>query len=123
MKLYRHFTANEEKIEEFAFKRELTMEAYLIENEGVLALDDDIFSDVSFYDEEVAIQGGAQGVSGAGRIDVLVTYSNQYIGVIELKMGTLNEEHLKQLEGYLKARKHILKRHPKVIPPKNSSAL
>ena len=47
MKLYRHFTANEEKIEEFAFKRELTMEAYLIENEGVLALDDDIFSDVS----------------------------------------------------------------------------
>ena len=58
MKLYRHFTANEEKIEEFAFKRELTMEAYLIENEGVLALDDDIFSDVSFYDEEVAIQGG-----------------------------------------------------------------
>lgn len=121
MKLYRHFTANEEKIEEFAFKRELTMEAYLIENEGVLALDDDIFSDVSFYDEEVAIQGGAQGVSGAGRIDVLVTYSNEYIGVIELKMGTLNEEHLKQLEGYLKARKHILKRHPNIIDTKENS--
>ena len=48
MRLYRHFTANEEKIEEFPFKRELSMEAYLIENESVLALDDDTFSEVSF---------------------------------------------------------------------------
>ena len=115
MRLHRHFTANEEKIKEFPFKRELSMEAYLIENEGVLALDDDTFSDVSFYEEEVTVQGGAQGASGLGRIDILATYSNEYIGVIELKMDTLNEEHLKQLEGYLKARERIREQHSNII--------
>lgn len=120
MKLYRHFTANEEKIEEFPFKRELSMEAYLIENENVLALDGDTFSDVSFYEEEVTIQGGAQGVSGTGRIDILATYSNEHIGVIELKMDTLNEAHLAQLEGYLKAREAILQQHPNLIDKKET---
>lgn len=115
MRLYRHFTANEEKIEEFPFKRELSMEAYLIENESVLALDDDTFSEVSFYEEEVTIQGGAQGASGVGRIDILATYSNEYIGVIELKMDTLNEDHLNQLEGYLKAREQIRAQHSNII--------
>lgn len=121
MKLYRHFTANDEKIKEIEFKRELTMEAYLIENESVLALDEDTFSDVSFYEEEVTIQGGAQGSSGAGRIDILVTYSNEYIGVIELKKDVINAAHLAQLEGYLKVREAIIKQHPSIIESKENS--
>jgi hypothetical protein len=54
MKLLRHFTANEEQLEPFPFRRELSMEAYLIENEGVLALDDDVFSSVEIVEEELA---------------------------------------------------------------------
>lgn len=120
MRLYRHFTANDEKIKEFPFRRELSMEAYLIENESVLALDDDAFSDVSFYEEEVTALGGAQFEGGNGRVDMLVTYSNEYIGVVELKMGTLIEAHLVQLEGYLKAREAILRQHQKIIDEKET---
>ncbi len=36
MKILRHLTANEETLESFPFRRELSMESYLIENESVL---------------------------------------------------------------------------------------
>ena len=52
MKLLRHFTANEEQLDPFPFRRELSMEAYLIENEGVLVLEEDAFSSVEIIEEE-----------------------------------------------------------------------
>lgn len=56
MKLHRHLTANEELLERFDFKRELSMESYLIENEGVLALDDDTYSEVDIIEDELTLK-------------------------------------------------------------------
>jgi hypothetical protein len=101
MKILKHFTANDEKFEEFPFKRELSMESYLIENEGVLALDDDIFSEVEIIEEELTLKQGRSSKDTDGRIDILAGYSQEYLGVVELKLGELNNIHLDQLEDYL----------------------
>ena len=39
MKILKHMTANEEKLKPFPFRRELSMESYLVENESILSLD------------------------------------------------------------------------------------
>ena len=101
MKILKHFTANDEKFEEFPFKRELSMESYLIENEGVLALDDGIFSEVEIIEEELTLKQGRSSKDTDGRIDILAGYSQEYLGVVELKLGELNNIHLEQLEDYL----------------------
>ena len=108
MKILKHFTANDEKLEEFPFKRELSMESYLIENEGVLALDDDIFSEVEIIEEELTLKQGRSSKDTDGRIDILAGYSQEYLGVVELKLGELNNTHLEQLEDYLIERDQIL---------------
>ena len=101
MKILKHFTANDEKFEEFPFKRELSMESYLVENEGVLALDDGIFSEVEIIEEELTLKQGRSSKDTDGRIDILAGYSQEYLGVVELKLGELNNIHLEQLEDYL----------------------
>jgi hypothetical protein len=108
MKILKHFTANEEKLEEFPFNRELSMESYLIENQGVLALDDDIFSKVDILEEELTLKQGRSSKDTDGRIDILAGYSQEYLGVVELKLGELNNTHLEQLEDYLIERDQIL---------------
>ena len=101
MKILKHFTANDEKFEEFPFKRELSMEYYLIENEGVLALDNDLFNEVEIIEEELTLKQGRSSKDTDGRIDILAGYSQEYLGVVELKLGELNNIHLEQLEDYL----------------------
>jgi hypothetical protein len=115
MKLLRHFTANEEQLENFPFRRELSMESYLVENEGVLALDNDAFSDVSIIQEELTLKQGRSSKDTDGRIDILLTYSNEYIGVVELKLGELNNLHLEQLEDYLKEKHQIIEEFPNIL--------
>lgn len=46
MQLFKHLTANNIKLMQYNFLRELSMEAYLIENKNVLILDNDNFSDI-----------------------------------------------------------------------------
>lgn len=108
MKILKHFTANDEKFEEFPFKRELSMEYYLIENEGVLALDNDLFNEVEIIEEELTLKQGRSSKDTDGRIDILAGYSQEYLGVVELKLGELNNTHLGQLEDYLNERDQIL---------------
>ena len=108
MKILKHFTANDEKLEEFPFKRELSMESYLIENEGVLALDNGIFSEVEIIEEELTLKQGRSSKNTDGRIDILAGYSQEHLGVLELKLGELNNTHLEQLEDYLIERDQIL---------------
>jgi len=110
MRLLKHFTANNEKLARFPFKRELSMESYLIENESVLALDDDIFCDVSIIQDELTLKDGRSSINTDGRIDLLVSYSNEYIGVVELKIGELNRLHLTQLKDYLRAKDKIIEK-------------
>ena len=117
MQILRHFTAGAVQLEQFPFKRELAMEAYLLENEGVLALDDDTFSEVEIIEDELSIEDGRQSKRTDGRIDILAKYSDEYIAVIELKIGQLNEDHLAQLEDYLKARNKILEKYTDIFDP------
>ncbi|MDC3405575.1 hypothetical protein OAY01_03615 [Luminiphilus sp.] len=110
MNIYKHLTLNAEHLQRFPFRRELVMQAYLIENQEILGLDDDLFSgdNVEIIEEELPVVGGRFSKNTDGRLDVLALYSNEYIAVVELKLGELKEEHLEQLEDYLKQRDKIL---------------
>lgn len=108
MQLFAHFTANNIKLDEMPFLRELSMEAYLVENPEVLCLDDDDFSQVDIIETELALKEGRKSKHGDGRIDILSLYNNSTLSVIELKLGELTEVHLEQLEDYLKEKKRII---------------
>jgi RecB family endonuclease NucS len=115
MQIFRHLTINDVQLEEFPFKRELSMEAYLIENEGVLSLDADTFNNVDIVEAELTLKQGRKSKDTDGRIDILATYSQEYIAVIELKLGQLEEIHLKQLEDYLAEKNQILEQYPDIL--------
>jgi hypothetical protein len=91
------------------------MEAYLIENEGVLSLDADTFNNVDIVEAELTLKQGRKSKDTDGRIDILATYSQEYIAVIELKLGQLEEIHLKQLEDYLAEKNQILEQYPDIL--------
>lgn len=116
MQIFRHFTANDVQLEAFPFKRELSMEAYLVENEGVLSLDSDTFSNVEIIETQLPLKKGRKSKDTHGRIDILATYSQEYIAIVELKLGQLEEIHLKQLEDYLATEKdQILNQYPDIL--------
>jgi hypothetical protein len=108
MQIFTHLTANDVQLTSFPFKRELSMEAYLIENEGVLGLDSDTFSNVKIIDDELTLKQGGVNQIKDGRLDILATYSQEYIAIVELKLGELNEIHLNQLEHYLLQKEQVL---------------
>ena len=91
------------------------MEAYLIENEGVLSLDDDTFNNVEIVETELTLKEGRKSKDTDGRIDILATYSQEYIAVIELKLGQLEKPHLKQLEDYLNKKEQIESLYPNIL--------
>lgn len=115
MRIYRHLTANDIRLEPFPFRRELSMEAYLIENEGVLSLDDDVFSNVEIVEAELTLKQGRKSKDTDGRIDILATYSQEYIAVIELKLGQLDLLHLAQIDDYLRERSQITEQYPNIL--------
>lgn len=102
MRILRHFTANDVQFEPFPFKRELSMQAYLVDNEGVLSLDDQDLCDAEIIATELVVKNSGSKNDGDGRIDILASYSQEYYAIIELKLGELTDDHLAQLKGYLK---------------------
>jgi hypothetical protein len=106
MKIFKQVTANNIELAPYPFKKELAMEAYLIENEEILALDNDNFSEVAVLDEEIALKKGRR--DRDGRIDILTSYGAEYLSIIELKLNQINESTLNQLENYLDQREQIL---------------
>ncbi len=100
MQMYRHVSANQIILSEMPFERELSMEAYLIENEKILSLDNDDLSPVTVLDVELPLKGRSRGSKG-GRIDLVAQYGASTLGIIELKKGELTDAHLNQLEDYL----------------------
>ena len=106
MKLFKQVTANNIELAPYPFKKELAMEAYLVENEEILALDNDNFTEVAVLDEEIALKKGRR--DRDGRIDILTSYGAEYLSIIELKLNQINEETLNQLESYLDQRDQIL---------------
>ena len=106
MQIFKQITANGITLSEFPFVKELAMSAYLLENGDILKLDNTNFDNISVLDEEIALKQGRK--DGDGRIDLLVNYSDEYLGIVELKKGEINEQSLKQLEDYLDQRVQIL---------------
>lgn len=117
MQAFSHFTANDVQLKPFPFRSELLMGAYLIENEGVLALDSETFKDVQIVQAELALKQGRASKGTDGRIDILATYSQEYIAIVELKLEELTEAHLQQLEDYLKEKNQIFAKHPDILDP------
>ncbi|WP_197687266.1 PDDEXK family nuclease [Aquiflexum balticum] len=93
----------------YAFWKELAMEAYLLENEDILKLDEQNFSEVEVLDAEIALKSGRK--TGDGRIDILAKYGGEYLGIVEIKLNEINELSLKQLENYLDVRSQIFQFH------------
>ena len=91
------------------------MESYLIENEGVLALDNDLFVDVEIIEAELTLKEGRKSKETNGRIDILASYSQEYLAVVELKLGQLEEIHLSQLEDYLQSRENLVTNYKDLI--------
>jgi RecB family endonuclease NucS len=108
MKLYTHFSANNVLLKEMPFKRELAMEAYLIENESILKLNEDDLGQVQIISDELTINKARNEKSTDGRIDLLALYNNYGFGIIELKNGTLTKEHLEQLKDYFNGKEQII---------------
>lgn len=114
MFLHKHISANNVSIDNFPFQREIAMEAYLIENPTVLSMETDGFNDVEILKCEVTLLDGRIDKNTDGRIDILAKYGQEYLAVVELKLGELTETHLLQLESYLKERQQILQKFPDV---------
>ena len=112
MYLHKHISANNVVIDNFPFQREIAMEAYLIENPTVLSMETDGFNDVEILKCEVTLLDGRIDKNSDGRIDILAKYGQEYLAVVELKLGELTETHLTQLESYLKERQQILQNSP-----------
>lgn len=106
MKIFKQVTANNIELSPYSFRKELAMEAYLIENEDILALDDDNFTNVTVLDEEIALEKGRR--DRDGRIDILASYGAEYLSIVELKLHEINSGTLDQLESYLEQREQIL---------------
>lgn len=106
MKIFKQVTANNIELSPYPFKKELAMEAYLIENEEILALDNDNFTEVAVLDEEIALKKGRR--DRDGRIDILTSYGAEYLSIIELKLNQIDESTLNQLESYLDQKEQIL---------------
>jgi hypothetical protein len=102
-------TANSIHLVPADFQRELSMEAYLVENEKVLGLDNELFEGPEVLCEELPLIGGRAKKITDGRIDLLVSYSDaEILGLIELKKGEISKENIEQLSDYLKKRNDIL---------------
>jgi hypothetical protein len=106
MAVFRQFTANSISMKPYPFWKELAMEAYLLENEDILKLDEQNFSEVEVLDAEIALKSGRK--TGDGRIDILAKYGGEYLGIVEIKINEINEYSLSQLEDYLAVRSQIL---------------
>lgn len=113
MFIHKHLTANSVKLMDFPFRRELAMEAYLLENESVLALDSKNFQDVAILESELSFHDGRKKKID-GRIDILAVYGQEYPAIVELKLGEIQQKHVDQLEDYLKQRDQILGKFPHV---------
>lgn len=107
MEIFRQITANNLEMREYPFLKELAMEAYLIENEEILKLDNTNFAEVEIIDAEVTLKEGQKTSNRDGRIDIFAQYGLDYLAIVELKVGEINDETLIQLEDYLKVREQL----------------
>jgi hypothetical protein len=114
MYLHKHFSANNVQLESFPFQREIAMEAYLLENPGVLSIESDEFNEVEIVLSEATLLNGREDKKTDGRIDILAKYAQEYLAIVELKLGQIETKHLDQLKSYLNERAQIIEKFPEV---------
>lgn len=100
MQIFRQLTVNSITFKPEPFHREIHLQGFLVSNEEVLSLGEEPFVDPSVLDEEVA-SIRASSPSGRGRIDILVQYSENNFGVVEIKKIPLEKQHFNQLKEYV----------------------
>lgn len=110
MKIFKHLSANSIKLKSFDFLRELSMEAYLIENQNILSLDEDEFEKVRVICDELPLINARKSKDSDGRIDLLVKYPTvETLGIVELKRGEIGLGNIDQLKDYFLEKNQILK--------------
>ena len=100
-KIFSHFSANSVPLAPFPFTNELAMEAYIWENSDVLKLSDDDKPEI--HGLEVKWPRGDKG----GRIDILASYNDKTLAIVELKNGELNPNHFTQLKEYFESKEYL----------------
>ena len=90
-----HVSVNNSKLDKYAFRNEMVMQTYFMENEEALRLEG--YDEVKVHGFEVPWKKGKE---GRGRIDLLVSYDKTTWAVVELKNDVLTEDNLEQLESY-----------------------
>ena len=109
MQIFKHITANSLSLVPFDFHRELSMEAYLIENEQILSLDQEGFKSPVIICDELTLKNTRKDGKNDGRIDLLVSYNeSEFFGLVELKKGEVSEQNIDQLKDYLNKRQDII---------------
>ena len=109
MQIFKHITANSIALEPFDFHRELSMEAYLIENEQILSLDLDGFKNPVIICDELTLKNTRNEGKTDGRIDILVSYNeSEYFGLVELKKGEVSVQNIDQLRDSLNRHQDIV---------------
>ena len=89
------------------------MQAYILEHPEILKLDD--MDDIEIHEEETHIKGGGRKGKNNGRVDMVASYSGEYIAIIEFKKNQLVQDSLDQLENYLKQTDELEKLAERVI--------
>lgn len=105
MRIFKQLTLNEVTLQSSDFKRELSMQSYLVDNPDILRLNDTNFSTPSIVGEEMNTHSEKFDSIAGGRIDVLVEFEKNLAGIVELKKGKLEGAHVDQLEKYLENRR------------------
>lgn len=93
VKIFKKMSINATLLSDLPFKTEAAMEAYLIENKEVLALDHQDYTNVDII--------GCQLAFNDSRLDILAGYNQTSLAVIEVKNKILDMAAYSQLEGYL----------------------
>lgn len=109
--IYKQATSNNVALEPYPFPSELGMEAYLMDNPSILKLDDDKHGNK--YDKPQIIEcemsiDKCTNRKTRGRIDMVVRYSENLFGILELKKHALDKKAFVQLCDYLTEREKIV---------------
>jgi hypothetical protein len=107
MFIHQHFSANSIPIKEFPFTRELSMEAYIWDNEGILTIEN-YSQDIIIIQNQVKLIDG--GDDRDGRIDLLARYGQERLAIVELKLGDLRNSCYDQLKNYLNVKAQVIEK-------------
>ena len=108
MRIYKQLKANNITLKKRNFERELLLEAFLIQNEEILAiegLDTENAPEVTSFEHTVK---KGEGSDSNGRIDLIIKYDNT-IGIAELKKEEVNHETINQLNEYISPASNVIK--------------